>query len=137
MKIISACLVGIPCRWDAVSKPKEKIIEMLKLGEVIPLCPEQLGGLTTPREPSEIVGDMVISKSGKDVTEEFHRGAKITLDIAKELNCTKAILKAKAPSCGCNKIYDGTFSRKLISGDGITAKLLKENGIEIITEEEI
>ena len=137
MKIISACLIGIPCRWDALSKQQDKIIEIFKQGELIPLCPEQLGGLATPREPSEIVGDRVLSKNGKDVTDEFYRGAKIILGIAKELNCTQAILKAKSPSCGCGKIYDGTFSGKLINGDGITAKLLKENGIEVITEEDI
>ena len=137
MKIISACLIGIPCRWDALSKQQDKIIEIFKQGELIPLCPEQLGGLATPREPSEIVGDRVLSKNGKDVTDEFYGGAKIILGIAKELNCTQAILKAKSPSCGCGKIYDGTFSGKLINGDGITAKLLKENGIEVITEEDI
>ncbi len=137
MKIISACLIGVPCRWDALSKQQDKIIEIFKQGELIPLCPEQLGGLATPREPSEIVGDRVLSKNGKDVTDEFYGGAKIILGIAKELNCTQAILKAKSPSCGCGKIYDGTFSGKLINGDGITAKLLKENGIEVITEEDI
>ena len=137
MKIVSACLVGVPCRWDGIDKKQEKLMKLLESGDALPLWPEQLGGLSTPREPSEIVGDRVISKFGNDVTEEFKSGAEIVLNIAKQIGCTQAILKAKSPSCGCNKIYDGTFTGNLIDGDGITAKLLKEHGIEVITEEDI
>ncbi|MGB4955548.1 MAG: DUF523 domain-containing protein [Leptotrichiaceae bacterium] len=99
MKIVSACLVGVPCRWDGIDKKQEKLMKLLESGDALPLCPEQLGGLSTPREPSEIVGDRVISKFGNDVTEEFKSGAEIVLNIAKQIGCTQAILKAKSPSC--------------------------------------
>ena len=82
MKIVSACLVGVPCRWDGIDKKQEKLMKLLESGDALPLCPEQLGGLSTPREPSEIVGDRVISKFGNDVTEEFKSGAEIVLNIA-------------------------------------------------------
>jgi uncharacterized protein YbbK (DUF523 family) len=104
---------------------------------LIPVCPEILGGLPTPREPAEQKGKKVITKSGKDVTKYFEKGAKEVLKIAKILKIKKAILKQKSPSCGCGKIYDGTFSKRLIKGDGVTAKLLKKNGIEVFTEENI
>ncbi len=137
MLIISACLAGIPCRYNGESKPYPQIMTLLKEGKAIPLCPEQLGGLSTPREPCEIIGNRVISKTGTDVTDKFIKGAEIILDIAKLCNCKTAILKANSPSCGSNEIYDGTFSGKLIDGDGVTANLLKENGIKVFTEEEI
>lgn len=137
MKIVSACLAGLKCRWDGDSRPCQKIIEMIKRGEAIPICPEQLGGLTTPRIQSEQKGNKVFSKNGKDVTEEFQRGAEEVLQVAKLFNCNEAILKSKSPSCGFGKIYDGTFSGRLINGNGITADLLKKNGIKILSEEEI
>ena len=146
IKIISACFLGVNCRYNAVSKPCQKVIDLCKNGEIIPLCPEQLGGLSTPREPAETSGDglhvldrkeKVITKTGKDVTQNFINGAEEVLRLAKLFNIKKAILKQKSPSCGCGKIYDGTFSDKLIEGDGVTAALLKKNGIEVITEEDL
>lgn len=104
---------------------------------MILICPEVWGGLTTPRDPSEVLGDKVFSNKGKDVTENFKRGAEETLKLAKKFGIKKALLKAKSPSCGSGKIYDGTFSRTIVDGYGITAKLLKENGIEIISELDI
>lgn len=123
MILVSACLAGIPCRYNGTAKPDSRIIEMVRAGIAIPVCPEQLGGLTTPRIPADITGEKVVSKNGVDVTAEFNKGAQITLEIAKLYDCREAILKSRSPSCG--KI------------DGITAKLLKKNGIIVKTEEEL
>ncbi|XOB42375.1 MAG: DUF523 domain-containing protein [Candidatus Nealsonbacteria bacterium] len=136
-KICSACLLGINCRYDGKSKPNDKIIELLKKEILIPVCPEQLGGLSTPREPAEQKGKKVITKSGKDVTESFEKGAKQVLELAKLFDIKEAILKQKSPSCGCGQIYDGSFSSRIIQGDGVTASLLKTNGIKVITEEDL
>ena len=137
MKIVSACLAGINCTYRGDSNSNKKIIEMVEKGEAIPVCPEQLGGLPTPRIASEGKENKVFNKEGKDVTLEFNNGAKEALKIAKMINCKEAILKARSPSCGCGEIYDGTFSKKLIKGDGVFTKLLKENKIIVRTEEEI
>ena len=137
MKIVSACLTGINCRWDCDSKPCQKVIDLIKEGKAIPVCPEQLGGLTTPRISSEQKGEKVFSKNGEDVTLQFQKGAEEALKIAKLANCKEAILKSKSPSCGSGRIFDGTFSGKLISGEGVTAKLFKENNIQVFTEEEL
>jgi len=136
MLLVSACLAGIPCRWDGAEKGEDAIIELVRRGEAILVCPEQLGGLTTPRSPSELKEDRVVSKEGRDVTAEFRRGAEITLAIARRYGCTEAILKARSPSCGSGLVYDGSFSGRLVSGDGVTAGLLKANGIRVWTEEE-
>jgi uncharacterized protein YbbK (DUF523 family) len=137
MILVSACLAGIPCRWDGNRKPNKKVIDLIKAGKAIPVCPEQLGGLTTPRQPSERLNDKVISKNGPDVTHQFILGSQIVLELAQEYCCTQAILKARSPSCGKGMIYNGTFKDKLINGNGITAELLMKNGIEVLTEEEI
>jgi len=147
MKLISACLCGINCAWNGKSKISPKILELVKSGEFIPVCPEQLGGLSTPRIPQEIQGGSgedvlagkckVINKEGKDVTAQFVRGAEETLKIAKLTGAKKFIAKSKSPSCGCGKIYDGTFSGRIIKGDGETTKLLKKNGIKVISEEDL
>ncbi len=137
MKIVSACLAGIKCRWDGEARPCQKVIELVKQGKAMPVCPEQLGGLTTPRTPAEQKEDKVFTKDGKDVTAQFERGAEEALKIAKLVNCDGAILKSKSPSCGSGKVYDGTFSGKLINGDGVFAKILKKNNIKVFTEKEI
>ncbi|MBC8495139.1 DUF523 domain-containing protein [archaeon] len=137
MIIVSACLAGIECKWNGKAAPCEQIIELVKAKEAIPVCPEQLGGLSTPRPPCEQKGAKVFSKDGKDFTLEFEKGADEALKIAKQFSCKKAILKHKSPSCGCGKVYNGTFSDKLIEGDGVTAKLFKENGIQVITENDL
>jgi len=136
MKIVSACLADYKCNWKGESKPNDKVIELVKRGEAIPVCPEQLGGLTTPRQPAEQRGDKVFTKDGKNVTEYFVRGAHEVLRIAVMYNCTEAILKSKSPSCGCGQTYDGSFSGTLIRGNGITTDLLKANGIKVYTEED-
>jgi uncharacterized protein YbbK (DUF523 family) len=135
MKLVSACLIGIKCRYDGKSNLNKECFELFKRGKLIPVCPEQLGGLQTPREKSEIQKNgKILTKSGKDVTENFIKGARETLKLAKLLGAKEAILKSKSPSCGCGKIYDGTFSGKLIKGDGVTVALLKKNKIIVITE---
>jgi len=135
MKICSACLLGIKCRYDGKNKLNKKLVELAKKEILIPICPEQLGGLPTPREPAEQKGKKVITKSGKDVTKNFKKGARQVLRIAKLFGIKKAILKQRSPSCGCGQIYDGTFSGRIIKGDGVTATLLKRNGIKVISEE--
>jgi len=134
MKLCSACLLGVKCRYDGKSKLNKKIIKLAKEELLIPVCPEQLGGLPTPREPAEQKGKKVLTKSGKNVTLYFTKGAKKVLAITKSLSIKQAILKQKSPSCGCGKIYDGTFSGRLIKGDGVTTALLKENGIKVLSE---
>ncbi|MCF7907138.1 DUF523 domain-containing protein [Patescibacteria group bacterium] len=137
MKIVSACLAGIKCRWDGESRPCQKVVELVRQGKAIPVCPEQLGGLTTPRVPAEQKKDKIFTKNGKNVTVQFEKGAKEALEIALLVNCEEAIIKSKSPSCGSGKIYDGTFSGKLIKGDGVFAKILKKNNIKVFTEDEI
>lgn len=137
MKLCSACLLGIKCRYDGKDCRNEKVVELLKTELLIPVCPEQLGGLPTPREPAEIFGGKVLTKSGRDVTENFIRGARETLKIVKLLGVKEAVLKQGSPSCGCGRIYNGTFSGKTVEGDGITAALLKKHGIKVITEEDL
>lgn len=134
--IVSKCLLGYPCRYDGKSVPSQAVIDLENKYELVPVCPEELGGLLTPRIPAEIVGDRVIRKDGKDITLEYTSGAVAALEIARENNCTVAILKSKSPSCGKGKIYDGTFSGRLTDGDGICVRLFKENNIDIFTENE-
>ncbi|MBT5022349.1 DUF523 domain-containing protein [Candidatus Woesearchaeota archaeon] len=137
MIIVSACLAGMKCAWDGKARSCDKVIQLVKEGKAIPLCPEQLGGLSTPRSPVEQRDKLVVTKDGTNVSLEFNRGAQEVLKLAKLVDCKKAILKSKSPSCGSNLVYDGSFSDKLIKGDGVLAKLLKENGIEVLTEKEI
>jgi len=137
MKIVSACLAGIKCNYKQEANSCKTVIEMVKNGEAILVCPEQLGGLTTPRVPAEIVGDKVITKNDYDVSFQFQKGAEEAFEIAKLSGCNEAILKSNSPSCGSGKIYDGTFSGKLIDGDGVFTKLLKEKGISVISEKDL
>lgn len=141
MILVSSCLAGINCKYNGGNNYNEKVFNLVKEGKAIPVCAEQLGGLTTPRVASEIKyidgKRYVINKAGEDVTEQFEKGANEILDLAKKLNITKAILKAKSPSCGKGKIYNGEFNGGLIQGNGILAELLIENGIEVITENEM
>ncbi len=134
---ISACLLGCNCKYNGGNNYTSKVEKLKEQYNLIDICPEVLGGLPTPRVPSEIIGDKVINKEGLDVTINYQTGAKIALDKALENGCEIAILKAKSPSCGCGKIYDGTFTSTLIDGDGITTRLFKEHNIKVLTEEEI
>jgi uncharacterized protein YbbK (DUF523 family) len=147
MKLVSACLVGINCNYRGENKLNQRIFEEFRQSKLFPVCPEVLGGLPIPRPPSEtkygtgldvINGTAkVISKSGNDVTDSFVRGAYEVLRIAQTIRAKEAILKSRSPSCGYGKIYDGTFSGKLIDGDGVTTALLKKFGIKVIADEQI
>ncbi|MCQ2979315.1 MAG: DUF523 domain-containing protein [Clostridia bacterium] len=137
MYVVSACLAGVNCKYSGGNNLNEKIEKLVKEGKAILVCPEQLGGLSTPRDPSEQLGDKVVQDTGRDVTMEYNKGAEESLRIAKLYNCDKAILKSRSPSCGCGMVYDGTFSKTLVEGDGVTTKLFKENGIEIISSDDI
>jgi uncharacterized protein YbbK (DUF523 family) len=140
MILVSGCLVGINCKYDGGNNYDERIFNLVKEGKAIPICPEQLGGLKTPRNPAEIQNKdgerKVVTCEGDDVTIQYKKGAEEALKIAKQCNCHMAILKEKSPSCGTKNVYDGTFSKKLISGMGICAQLLHENGIEVHDENE-
>ena len=131
--LVSACLLGVNCKYDGGNNYAKEIDEFLKDYEVIPICPEIMGGLPTPRIPSEKLKDKVITKDGADVTEQFVKGANECLFLAEKYDVKKALLKAKSPSCGSGKIYDGTFSHTIVDGDGITTELLRKHGIEIIS----
>lgn len=135
--LVSSCLIGKNCKYNGKNNYNEKVIEYIKDKDVYLVCPEQLGGMSTPRLASERKGNKVINKEGKDVTKNFINGACKVLDIALKNNVKKAILKSKSPSCGLDLIYDGTFTNTLISGDGITTELLKKNDIEILTENDL
>ena len=135
--LVSACLKGEKCRYDGNDNYIKDIDALMDIVNFIPVCPEVDGGLATPRAPSEIKDGRVIAKDGADVTEFFRKGAEKALQTAKEHNCKVALLKAKSPSCGSGKIYDGSFTRVLIDGNGITAQLLKENGIKVFCETEM
>ena len=135
--LVSACLLGINCKYNGDNNENIKVLEFIKDKEVIPICPEIMGGLTTPRPPSEIKENKVINNLDIDVTENFQKGANETLKLAKLFGVKKALLKAKSPSCGVGKIYDGTFSGNLIDGNGITTKLLLEHNIEVLTEKDL
>ena len=137
--LISACLAGINCKFNGENNLLDSGIldEISKKYHLLFICPEVFGGLSTPREPAEMKGGLVVTKTAKDVSENFKFGAEICLKIAKLNGCKKAILKARSPSCGSGQIYDGCFSKKLIFGDGVAAKLLKENDILVFCEDEI
>ena len=121
--LISACLLGVQCRYDGGSKPVMPTVALMEQYHLIPICPEQLGGLPTPREPSERRADAVVTKSGADVARLY--------------GCKAAVLKERSPSCGSGEVYDGTFSGRLTPGDGVTAALLKANGIAVYGESDL
>lgn len=151
--LVSACLFGVHCRYDGKCQQidgfDEIRKELMEKYNVIPVCPEIYGGLATPRLPAEIVflendsaaglnkngRKTVINKAGEDVTQQFEKGAKEVCYLAKLYNCKYAILKKRSPSCGSGHIYDGTFSKNIINGDGITAEKLKEQGVIVLNEE--
>ncbi len=135
--LVSACLLGMPCRYDGRSKPKEEIFSLRERYELIPVCPEVFGGLSTPRLPCEIQNSKVICEDGADMTSFYEKGAQATLRLAKKHGCRIAVLKEKSPSCSPHKRYDGSFSKVLIDGQGLTAQLLVKNGIRVFGEDEI
>lgn len=143
MYLISSCLCGVNCKYSGGNNLNEKCLNLFNEGKAILACPEKLGGLSTPRTPAEIKGtargvinkvDIVVTKDNIDVTEAFLKGAYETLHIAKLSKIKKAILKDGSPSCGVNYVYDGSFEGIRINGKGITAIILEENGIEVLSE---
>jgi len=135
--IVSACLLQDGYKYDGTNNINSNVLALADKYEFVLVCPEVFGGLETPRTPSEIVGSKVLMKDGTDVTVCFVFGAKKCLEIAKEENITKAIVKANSPSCGKGTIYDGTFTHTKTSGNGVFTNLLLENGFEVYTEEEL
>ena len=140
MILISACLIGMNCKYNKKNNYNEKALKLVKSGQAIPICPEQLGGLPTPRDPAEIkiVDDKrrVFDSKNKDVTEQFSKGADEVLKLVRELNIKKVILQSRSPSCGVGKIYSGNFDGKLVHGNGILAQMLLDDGIEVFDIEE-
>ena len=145
MILVSACLAGFDVKYNGSHNLNEKIKKWFDEKKAIPICPEVLGGLSIPREPAEIVGGegedvldghaKVITNNGIDVTEQFIKGANETLKIALDLNATMVILKERSPSCGSSMIYSGEFNGNKKKGTGVTAALLKRNGIQVLSEE--
>ncbi|MGC8785948.1 MAG: DUF523 domain-containing protein [Anaerolineae bacterium] len=135
MKLCSACLLGIKCRYDGESNPTAQVLELLSQEVLIPVCPEQLGGLSTPREPAEPRGERIVTVSGRDVTENFERGAHQVLHLAALFGIKEAILKQGSPSCGCGQVYD--MKGNAIARDGVTTSLLKKHGIKVISEQDL
>ena len=138
MRILcSACLLGARCRYDGQGKPTQRVMELLKDHQLVPVCPEQLGGLPTPRPPCEMQGDgRVLNRQGDDKTAEFARGAEEALMLLRLTGCEAALLKARSPSCGKGMIYDGSFSGTLKPGNGVFAQKLVNEGIPVYTEED-
>ena len=138
MKImVSACLLGENCKYSGGNNRDERVLAFLKGHEVIPVCPEVMGGLPTPRQPAEIVHGEVINREGVSVDDEYRLGAKVALDIAMREKIDLAILQSRSPSCGVKQIYDGTFSRRKIDGQGLLARALKERGISLMDAEDV
>lgn len=138
MKLLcSACLLGVSCRYDGTGIPSQKVTALLESHELVPVCPEQLGGLPTPRTPCEIRGTRVISRDGFDRTEAFIKGAQEAVRLYYLFGCQAAILKDKSPSCGKGLIYDGAFSGALVSGNGVLAQKLLDEGIRVYTQEDL
>ena len=135
--LVSACLLGENCKYSGGNNRDEQVRALERYFQLIPVCPECFGGLPIPREPSEIRDGCVVSKSGVDVTAAFADGAEKTLYIAEEENCGLALLKERSPSCGSGQIYDGTFTKTLTLGDGLTAQMLKKHGITVYGESQI
>ena len=134
--LISACLTGVNCKYDGGNNalPEESLRALSEKYRLVPVCPEMLGGLPAPRVPCERLDGRVVNREGEDVTEAFQRGAETALRLAEEKGCKKALLKAKSPSCGGGAIYDGSFSHRVISGDGVTAELLRAAGLALFDE---
>lgn len=138
MKIlVSHCFLGENCKYNGGNNYNADLLEILKKHELIPVCPETFGGLKSPRLPAEIVGEKVLFSDGGDATRAFVKGAEKTLNVAKAEGVRVAVLKANSPSCGSGIIYDGTFTGKKVSGYGVAAKLLIENGIKVFSEEDL
>ena len=135
--LVSACLLGENCKYSGGNNYTPAVEALREKFDVIPVCPEQLGGLPTPRTPSERAGARVLARGGADVTEAFRRGAEKTLEIARAGGAVRAVFQARSPSCGSERVYDGTFSGTLVPGRGVTVELLEKNGIRVYSVDRI
>lgn len=135
--LVSACLLGAACKYSGGDNLCPQVALLAAIHPLVPACPEQLGGLPTPRTPAERLEDRVIARDGRDVTEAYIRGAQEALKLARLFGCDTAILKARSPSCGAQGIYDGTFTGTVIPGMGVAAQLLRDAGLRVLTEEEL
>lgn len=145
--VVSACLAGRRCRFDGSANPDDEVARLVADGRAVLVCPEVDGGLGTPRPRAEITGGdgravlegraRVVTKGGRDVTDAYVRGARSALEAARRTGASRAILKARSPSCGAGAVYDGSFSGELVEGDGVTAALLAAHGVEVLTEEDV
>lgn len=132
--LVSACLLGMNCRYNGKGELNRQVLELSQNAALIPFCPEIYGGLATPRDPAERQGERVVTAAGADVTAQYKKGAEEALRLAKVFGCRAAVLKERSPSCGRGQIYDGTYTRRLISGDGVTAQLLEQEKIPVFGE---
>ncbi len=135
--IVSACLAGLETNYLGEAWPHPEVVRLVREGKAIPMCPEQLGGLTTPRAPAERRGDGVVTKDGRDVTAQFVKGAEEAAKLVALTGAGRVILKARSPSCGVGCTYDGTFSETFIDSDGVTAEILRKLDVELLTEEDL
>ena len=136
--LVSACLLGVRCNHLGGASPSHAVARLAADADLVPVCPEVAGGLPIPRRPAEIQADgSVRTASGDDVTEEYRRGAAAALAAARAFGATRAVMKARSPSCGCGEVYDGTFTRTRVTGDGVTARALREAGVAVFSEEDV
>lgn len=135
--LISACLLGVDCKYSGGNNYCPGVEALGRRYALVPVCPEQDGGLPTPRPPAERLGDRVVNDQGQDVTAQYRHGAALALETARHHGCTCALLKERSPSCGCGGIYDGSFTHTVIPGRGVTAQLLAENGITVLGESQL
>jgi len=129
--LVSACLLGENCKYSGGNNYSPAVAALAERFELIPVCPERMGGLPTPRVPAERVGDKVLTRDGADVTDAYRRGAEKALEAALACGVRRAVFQERSPSCGCGAIYDGTFSGTLVPGDGVTAELLRKHNVEV------
>lgn len=135
--VVSACLAGQACRYDGSGQACPAVVELVRQGQALPLCPETLAELPVPRSPCELRDGRVLSRDGCDLTAAFERGARMALEAAQAHGCTAAILKTRSPSCGSPRVYDGTFSGRLTEGQGVWARLLEAHGLQLYSEEHL
>jgi len=135
--LVSACLLGTCCNHEGRHSRRANVEALGSSYRLVPICPEVVGGLPTPRPAAEIVDDRVVNLMGEDVTAEYERGARSAVELAAALGASRAVLKARSPSCGAHAVYDGTFTRTLRDGEGITAAALRAAGVEVVSEEDV
>jgi uncharacterized protein YbbK (DUF523 family) len=141
--VVSACLLGVPCTHDGTARTSEAVLALGRSDgrglRLVPVCPETAGGLATPRSAAEIDGatGRVRTSAGDDVTAAYERGARHTVAVALAAGATAAVLKARSPSCGSHRVYDGTFTRTLVPGDGVTAAALRDAGLAVLSDEDL